>query len=143
MATAARKSKPVSLQADFVRITLFVAGLFYTLVGLAMVFAPLWFYENAGTFPPFNRHYAGDLGLFNLPLGVLLIWAAQRPAAHRSLFLLVLLINWLHAINHLYDDFVTGAGLIGPLWSSVPLLIFAAVFTLAYWTNARISSAAR
>ena len=127
----------------FVHAALVAGGVFYALAGAALLFAPEWFYQAAATFPPFNRHFAGDLGTFNLPLGLLLIWAARTPAQHRSLLLLAVMVSWLHALNHLYDDFITRAGLVSPLFSSVSLLIFALVLTIAYWLSFRISSAAR
>ena len=41
-----------------------LSGAGYTLTGLSQLFAPRWFFENIGKFPPFNRHYVGDLGAF-------------------------------------------------------------------------------
>lgn len=116
----------------FVRATLTAGGIFYTLVGLLLLFTPLWFYENVGTFPPYNRHYAGDAGTFTIAIGVMMLVAARQPFQHRGVILLALIASWLHGFNHIYDDFVTKAGLVGPLLSSVPLLIFAAVLTAAY-----------
>jgi hypothetical protein len=42
----------------------------HLLTGLALLFAAEWFYANVGTFPPFDRHYAGDLGAYQLAFGV-------------------------------------------------------------------------
>ncbi len=136
-------SQNYRLTFAFVRAALAAAGVFYALAGFALLFAPEWFYQTAATFPPFNRHFAGDLGAFNLPLGVLLMWAARDPAQHRSLILLTVLLSWLHAFNHLYDDFITQAGLVGPLFSSVPLFILALVMTIAYGLSNRLISTPR
>ncbi len=46
-----------------------VAALFYSVVGLALLFIPGWFFDHIGPFPPYNRHYEGDLGSFLLPMG--------------------------------------------------------------------------
>ncbi len=41
-----------------------VAGLLYMLSGILLLAQPEWFFDNIGNFPPFNRHYMGDLGSF-------------------------------------------------------------------------------
>jgi hypothetical protein len=73
-------AKPTAVQA-----VVFVTGLFYTLTGLLMLFIPGWFYDTIGHFPPFNRHFIGDLGTFILPMGLGLILAARAPFQHRLL----------------------------------------------------------
>ena len=50
-------SRPLFAQAVMV-----MAGLGYTIAGAALLFAPEWFFQNIGYFPPFSRHYAGDVG---------------------------------------------------------------------------------
>ncbi|MBA3534786.1 MAG: hypothetical protein H0T73_22980 [Ardenticatenales bacterium] len=87
----------------FAQIVLALAGLNYSLTGLALLLAPLWFYENIGHFPPFNRHYAGDLGTFLLPLGLGLLIAARDPTKHRLFIGVAAGASVLHALNHLYD----------------------------------------
>ncbi len=69
----------------FVRGVVVVAGIGYLLTGLALMFAPEWFFQNIGLFPPFNRHYAGDLGMFQIPLGIGLLIAICNPVRHRGL----------------------------------------------------------
>ena len=120
----------------FVRAALTAGGVFYALTGLLLIFAPVWFYDNIGTFPPYNRHYAGDTGTFVLAIGVMMLVAARQPAHHRGVILLAVIASWLHGANHLYDDFITQAGLVSPVLSSLPLLIFAGVLTIAYiWVS--------
>ena len=120
----------------FVRAALTAGGVFYTLTGLLLIFAPVWFYDTIGTFPPYNRHYAGDTGTFVLAIGVMLLVAARQPAQQRGVILLAVIASWLHGVNHLYDDFITQAGLVSPVLSSLPLLIFAGVLTIAYvWVS--------
>ncbi|MCI0396702.1 MAG: hypothetical protein L0332_12910 [Chloroflexi bacterium] len=114
------------------QVAVFVAGLFYLAVGLALLFFPQWFFATIGTFPPYNRHYMGDLGAFVLPLGVGLLLAAPRPAAHRGLVGLVAVASLLHALNHAYDDWLAGSPLAHWLEETIPLLIFAGLLLLAY-----------
>lgn len=83
-------------------------GISFTLTGLALLFAPQFFFDNIGTFPPFNRHYMGDLGTYSLPLGLALLWAARNPMQHRLLILAAVGINLMHAGNHAYDDLLLG-----------------------------------
>ena len=80
-----------------------LVGLLDTAAGAALLLAPQWFYETVGTFPPFNRHYAGDAGAFLLPIGIGLLFAAREPARYRALLVLALGASWLHGLNHAYD----------------------------------------
>src|SRR5712691_8523067 len=89
-----------------------LAGLAYLLTGIALLFAPVWFFQTIGHFPPFNRHYEGDLGSFLLPLGVGLLVAARAPLKHIWVIRVAALGSLLHAGNHMYDA-VVGAAAIG------------------------------
>lgn len=92
----------------FVFAIVITMGLSFTLTGLALLFAPQFFFDNIGTFPPFNRHYTGDLGTYSLPLGLALLWAARNPMQHRMLILAAVVISLMHAGNHAYDDVLLG-----------------------------------
>ena len=116
----------------FIRAAILLNALNYLLVGLALIFAPQWFFDNIGNFPPFNRHYSGDLGAFLLPLGIGLLWAARDPARHLGLIGVALAGSWLHVLNHLFDDLVEGA--LSPLFFSntLPLLALTVLLSAAY-----------
>lgn len=86
-------------------------GVVNLLTGLALLFAPQWFFENIGNYPPFNRHYEGDLGAFVTAIGIGLLWAARNPHKYRALIGVALLANTLHLFNHIYDDLLIGASL--------------------------------
>lgn len=86
-----------------------LSGALYVFTGAALLFAPQWFYENIGHFPPFNRHFIGDIGAFVLPLGLGLLLAARTPRAHRLFIGAVALGGILHLGNHLYDDWLSNA----------------------------------
>ena len=111
----------------------FIAGLFYLLSGLALLALPQWFYANVGTFPPFNRHYAGDLGAFLLPIGIGLLLAARDPRRHRLLIGVVAAGNILHALNHLFDAILGQESLAHWLQDTVPLVLFGALFLWVFW----------
>jgi hypothetical protein len=121
----------------FIRVVIVLNGLNYLFVGLALIFAPQWFFDNIGNFPPFNRHYSGDLGAFLLPLGIGLLWAARDPARHLGLIGVALAGSWWHVLNHLFDDLVEGA--LSPLFFSntLPLLALAVLLSVAYFSLLR------
>lgn len=126
-------------QLSLLPVLVALAGLIHVVTGLALLLAPLWFYQNIGTFPPFNRHYAGDLGAFELGLGLALLPAARRPGRHWLLLAAVAGANLLHALNHAYDALLIGAPL--GYWASDlgPLLLTSAVLALvalAAWREA-------
>ncbi len=111
---------------------LVLSSVFYTLVALALLFAPVWFFENVGPFAPFNRHYMGDLGSFLLPMGLGLLVAARDPARHRLLIGLMIAGSLLHSANHSYDALAGAEPLSHWLKDVGPLGAFAALMIVAY-----------
>ncbi len=115
-----------------IQLTLGVAGLFYGLTGLALLFLPTWFFTYIGDFPPFNRHYMGDTGAFVLPLGIGLLLAMRQPTAHRGLILVTAVASLIHALNHAYDDWLIGSPLSHCFAETIPLIIFAGILFVVY-----------
>lgn len=115
---------------NIVRFALISVGLFHALIGLAQLLAPQWFWQNIGYFPPFNRHYVGDLGSFELPLGLALLWAVRDPRRNVLLIACAVAADLIHALNHVYDDVLAGL-----LFSTqtVILLLGALAFALVLW----------
>jgi hypothetical protein len=117
-------------QDTFVRAVVAVSGISFLLTGLALVFAPEWFFNTIGYFPPFNRHYAGDLGMFQIPMGIGLLAAVRDPVRHRLLIGVATAGSVLHILNHLYDDL--GAGDLAHLVKdTTPLVLLAVLMVLA------------
>ena len=112
------------------QVVLVVAGAIHLLTGLALMLAPEWFFANVGTFPPYNRHYAGDLGAFQIALGVGLLAAVRDPARHRLLVGVIAAGNLLHTLNHAYDAFMGRAALLYWLADSGPLLVMTLALAL-------------
>ena len=100
-----------------------IAGLAHLLVGLAILLAPMWFFVTIGTFPPFNRHYTGDMGAFQLALGAGLLFAARTPAHYRLLIGIAAAGNLLHMLNHAYDALLSHASLGFWLADTGPMLV--------------------
>lgn len=110
-----------------------LAGAGYMLSGLAQLLAPQWFFENIGDFPPYNRHYVGDLGAFVLAMGAGLLVAARQPERHRLLIGVVALGSGLHALNHLYDDWLSADWSPAHLLSqTLPLALLALALALVW-----------
>ncbi len=123
----------MNMKMAFVRAACNAGGLFNTATGLALLFAPQWFYQTIGTFPPFNRHYTGDLGSFLLPLGIGLLWASRNPAQHRLLIGVAAAGSLIHSLNHAYDDVIAQTAFTGWFAQTIPLMLFALVLIGAYF----------
>jgi len=128
---------PSSSRYLFIRAAIALNGLNYLFVGLALIFAPQWFFDHIGNFPPFNRHYSGDLGVFLLPLGIGLLWAARDPARHLGLIGVAVAGSWLHVVNHLFDDLAEGALPPEFFSNTLPLLALAILLSAAYFSLMR------
>jgi len=110
-----------------------IMGIITVLTGLALVFAPEWFFVHIGYYPPFNRHYEGDLGMFNLGIGAGLILAWRDPRRHRLMIGAAALGNVLHVLNHVYDSIISRATLAHWVSDGGPVLIGAVALVLAWW----------
>lgn len=117
------------------RLLVGLAGAFYTAAATLTLLAPGWFYQHLGHFPPFNRHYMGDVGAFVLPLGAALLWTARRPQQHRALLATATAASTLHLINHAVD--AAGEPLLHWLLDVVPLGLLAAALVLVWMTGHR------
>src|SRR5579859_3548459 len=96
----------VTAYTRFAQIIVGLMGVFYSLTGVALIFFPLWFFQNIGNFPPFNRHYEGDTGAFILALGIGLLAVIPMPAKHPWVIRIAALASLFHAANHLYDAII-------------------------------------
>lgn len=108
-------------------------GVLTVVTGLGLLFAPLWFFENIGNYPPFNRHYEGDLGAFVIGSGVGLLWAARDPYRYRALIGVALVANVLHMVNHVYDDLIVSASMPQIMQGAIPVGLQAALLGLALY----------
>ena len=93
----------------FAQIVVGLAGVAYLLIGIALLFAPAWFFSAIGNFQPFNRHYEGDLGSFLLPLGIGLLVAVRDPASYIWVIRIAALGSLIHVGNHIYDALFVSA----------------------------------
>ena len=129
MATATMTTR--TSNSIYTRLIVLISGIFYALTGLALLFLPTWFYTNVGTFPPFNRHYTGDVGAFALPLGIGMMLAWRDPRQHRLVIGVAAGVSVVHALNHLYDDFFGSGQFAFHLSITTISLIILAIFVVA------------
>ncbi len=108
-----------------------IGGVLNVLTGAALLLVPHWFFVNIGPFPPFNRHYEGDLGAFVLALGIALMLASRDPARHWLVVGAVALGSLIHVFNHVYDAVVSRVPLAHLFTDVIPLSIFALMLIVA------------
>ena len=108
-------SKPLPTQKrsdsrwwNWTQVLIFLIGATITLTALSQLFVPDWFYLNIGFFPPYNRHFIGDIGAFLLPQGIGLMIAARQPRRYLIFIWLVIVSNTVHVLNHTYDALLSG-----------------------------------
>ena len=82
--------------AQIIRAGVAALGVISIGAGLWAMLAPHSFYDQAATFPPYNRHFIHDIGAFQIGLGSCLIAAL----AFTDALLVVLIGNALGAISH-------------------------------------------
>jgi hypothetical protein len=135
----ATQSVAIQTSSLWVSIVLGIAGVGYTLTGLALLLAPLWFFDNVGPFAPYNRHYEGDLGTFLLPVGLGLLYAARGPARHQLFLLVVAVASLLHAGNHIYEAIIGNTPAARVLQDTVPLVALGLLVLAGWWGARRVA----
>ncbi len=115
------------------KLTLLLCALMYLLPGIALVFLPEWFYKTFAEFPPFNRHFLGDAGVFSFAIGVGLLMALRDRLKHRAAIAVGAVSALLHLLNHLYDDVIIDGGNFTHLINtSLPLALTAGLLVWLY-----------
>src|SRR5262245_40259763 len=117
---------------EFTRVVVGIAGIIHLTTGLLVLLAPYSYFMLLEHFPPYNRHDAGDLGAFQLPLGLGVLLAAREPLRYRVVILMAAAANFLHAFNHIYDGLIMPTTLV--YWSADvgTLLVMAVALMVAY-----------
>ena len=120
-------------QKTWIQFALALNGAVNLFAGVALILAPMWFFNTLGSFPPFNQHYLGDAGAFLLPLGLGLLLALRDPRRHHLLIGMAVLAGFLHTSNHLYDDFILGHWTVEHVVSTVELILQTGLLAWAWW----------
>ena len=134
---ALNTSAGFSTRLTSIKVILVMLGLIHLATGLVQLLAPEWFFTHIGDFPPFNRHYTGDLGAFITAIGIGLLVAAGAPQRNRTLIGVAVIGNGLHVINHLYDDFLGGEFSLNHFVTATLPLAFVTVVLVIAWYAAR------
>ena len=119
------------------KILLAVLGVTNVATGLALIFAPQWFFDNIGRYPPFNRHYEGDLGAFVAAVGIGLLWSARDPQKYRVLIGIGFISSLLHTFNHVYDDILISASLPQIISGVIPIGVQTILLALALFLSSQ------
>jgi hypothetical protein len=92
---------------DRLGVLLLLFGASQLLLGLTMAFAPGFFFDDVGPYPPRNDHYIRDVATLYLALGGVAIVAWRRVSWRVPVLAFALVQYVLHSVNHLVD--VNGA----------------------------------
>jgi hypothetical protein len=133
-----RTTRP--LLRDPVTIGLLVYGVYSLALGLVMLFAPGWFFDNVGPFGTRNDHYTRDTATMYLAFGVAGLVALRRPSWRVPVLAIWTLQAAIHAINHLYDIDKAHPKRDGPVDFAL-IAISAAVLGWLTWRAARAEPA--
>jgi peptidoglycan/LPS O-acetylase OafA/YrhL len=116
----------------FARVVAAIAGIIHLTTSLLLLLAPYSYFMLLEHFPPYNRHYFGDLGAFQLPLGIGLLLAAREPSRYRVVVLMAAAANLLHALNHIYEGLISPTTFVYWIADVGPLLLMSVVLMVAY-----------
>jgi hypothetical protein len=85
------------------RAGIIVLGLPNLVVGVLLMVAPDWFFDNIGPYGVENSHYMGDVGAVTIAVALGLLIAVVRPSWRVPLLIVTAIWLGLHAVNHLFD----------------------------------------
>jgi hypothetical protein len=133
---ALHPTRPAAGQS-FTRAVIGIAAVVHLSASILLLVAPYSFFMLNEHFPPYNRHYTGDLGAFQLPLGLGLLLAASQPFRYRMVVLIAAAANLLHALNHIYDGLISPTTLVYWIADVGLLLLMAVALFVAYLRSAQ------
>jgi len=93
----------IRFKSRVVVAVLVIYGIYSTVVGLVMLFAPGFMFDTFGGFGVRNGHYIFDLASFELPLGLMYLAAIRWPGWRVPTLAFATAHYVLHAISHLID----------------------------------------
>ena len=114
-----------------IRVVTAALALVLVLVGLWALLGPHSFYDDAATYPPYNRHFIHDIGAFALGLGACLAAGVLLPDALLAVLGGGTVFGVAHFAAHVADRDLGGSASDPYAFGGVAL-VFAAL-TLARW----------
>ncbi len=94
--------------ARLTTIMLWLAGLFFLVVGIYAFVAPHSFYDQIATFPPYNRHLMHDVGAFQIGIGAVLLLALRWSDASFVALAGAGAGASVHVVSHIIDHDLGG-----------------------------------
>jgi hypothetical protein len=115
-----------------------VLAVYELVLGLWMVVAPRFFYDQIAAFDTYPPHFIRDTATWQIALGVTLAVAVTRADWRAPLLAFAALQTGLHAINHWID--VNEASSLGMgLFDAISLTVLTA-FIVALWRAASVET---
>jgi hypothetical protein len=119
---------------------LVIYGIYSTVLGLVMLFAPGFLFDTVGGFGVRNDHYIFDLAGFELPLGLMYLAAIRWPGWRVPTLAFATAHYVLHAVSHLID-----IGNATPPWVGVfdfiAIAVGLLVHAIAWWFSVDVPRA--
>src|SRR5689334_4403395 len=118
--------KASTLWIRLAQLILVVNVLFFVSTSTIILFEPHAF-QNLVQFVPFNRHYLGDAGIFQLAVSLGLLWAIPAPTQRVSHIWIGTIASLMHTANHFYDLLFVSTPPLFALWlpQTLTLLVLA------------------
>jgi hypothetical protein len=100
--------------------------LFFVGTSMVILLLPHTF-QSLVQFVPFNRHYLGDAGIFQLAVSLGLVFALPDPTRRVSHIWIGTIASLMHTTNHVYDLLFVSTPPLFALWlpQTLTLLILA------------------
>ena len=117
-----------------------VYGIYSTVLGLVMIFAPGLFFGTVGGFGTRNGHYIFDVAAFELPLGLLYLAAIRWPGWRVATLAFATLHYVLHSISHLIDINNANPHWVG-VFDFIAIAIGTVIHAVALWFAVQLQRA--
>lgn len=132
----------IRFKTRIVVAVLIVYGVYSTMLGLVMLFAPGFFFETVGGFGVRNGHYIFDLAGFELPLGLMYLAALRWPSWRVPTLAFAFVHYVLHSVSHLIDIGNATTAWVG-VFDFVALTVGTVVHAIALWFSAQVAGSIR
>ena len=118
--------KGTTMWTRLAQLILAVNVLFFVGTSMVILFLPHTF-QSIVQFVPFNRHYLGDAGIFQLAVSLGLLWALPDPTRRVSHIWIGTIASLMHTTNHVYDLLFVSTPPLFALWlpQTLTLLVLA------------------
>lgn len=94
------------MQTTFGRVAAGIDAISFLVFGAWALVAPTSFFDQLAAWPPYNRHFIHDIGVFQLGIGVALAAGLSRMRGALAALAGGAVAAFLHVVSHIvdYDD---------------------------------------